>query len=176
MHSRSRIGRSLRPGESQFRHGPSAGRENFSTANELDQDVYELSDDFTWLRGKHTLTLGTKNEFFKFRNLFIRNSFGNYQFTTLDLFEQGLAQSFDYDFSLTGDPLQAARFRVRQFGFYAGDQWRPASNFTLTMGIRADIPTFPDKPTYNPSVDAAIGLRTDEVPTGVLWSPRVGFN
>ena len=46
----------------------------------------------------------------------------------------------------------------------------------MTAGIRADIPTFPDKPTYNPSVDAAIGLRTDEVPTGVLWSPRVGFN
>ncbi len=153
-----------------------AGRENFSTANELDQTVFELSDDFTWLKGKHTITLGTKNEFFKFRNLFIRNSFGNYQFNTLDLFEQGLAQSFDYDYSVTGDPLQAAKFRVRQFGFYAGDQWRPASNFTLTTGIRADIPTFPDKPTYNPSVDAAIGLRTDEVPTGVLWSPRIGFN
>ena len=127
-----------------------AGRENFSTANELDQTVYELSDDFTWLKGKHTITFGTKNEFFKFRNLFIRNSFGNYQFSNLDLFEQGLAQSYDYDFSLTGDPLQAARFRVRQYGFYAGDQWRPASNFTLTMGLRADIPTFPDKPTHNP--------------------------
>ena len=153
-----------------------AGRENFSTANELDQTVYELSDDFTWLKGKHTLTIGTKNEFFKFRNLFIRNSFGRYEFANLDLFEQGLAQSYDYDFSLTGDPLQAARFRVRQFGFYAGDQWRPASNMTLTLGVRADIPTFPDRPTYNPSVDAAIGLRTDEVPSGVLWSPRVGFN
>jgi len=153
-----------------------AGRENFSTANELDQDVYELSDDFTWLKGKHTITVGTKNEFFRFRNLFIRNAFGNYQFNNLDLFEQGLAQSFDYDFSLTGDPLQAARFQVRQFGFYAGDQWRPASNFTLTMGVRADIPTFPDRPTRNPVTEAAVGLRTDEVPTGVLWSPRVGFN
>jgi hypothetical protein len=153
-----------------------AGRENFSTANELDQNVYELSDDFTWLLGKHTLTLGTKNEFFKFRNLFIRNSFGRYEFANLDLFEQGLAQSYDFDFSLTSDPLQSARFRVRQFGFYAGDQWRPASNFTLTLGVRADIPTFPDKPTHNPAVESALGLRTDEVPTGVLWSPRVGFN
>jgi hypothetical protein len=154
----------------------SVRRENFSTANELDQDVYELSDDFTWLRGKHTITLGTKNEFFKFRNLFIRDNFGNYVFNSLDLFEQGLAQSFDYSFSLTGNPQQSARFRVRQFGFYAGDQWRPANNFTLTLGVRADIPTFPDRPTRNPLTETSVGLRTDEVPSGVLWSPRVGFN
>ena len=153
-----------------------AGRENFSTANELDQDVYELSDDFTWLRGNHTLTIGTKNEFFKFRNLFIRNSFGNYRFASLDLFEQGLAQSYDFDFSLTGDPEQPARFRVRQFGFYAGDQWRPMSNLTLTMGVRADIPTFPDRPTRNPLTEERLNLRTDTAPSGVLWSPRIGFN
>jgi hypothetical protein len=153
-----------------------AGRENFSTANELDQDVYELTDDFTWLRGSHTFTVGTHNEFFKFRNLFIRDNFGNYSFNSLDLFEQGLAQSFDYSFSVTGDPRQSARFRVRQFGFYAGDQWRPMNNLTLTFGVRADLPTFPDKPTANPASEAAFNLRTDEVPEGVLWSPRAGFN
>ena len=153
-----------------------AGRENFSTANELDQDIYELNNDFTWLRGNHTITVGTHNEFFKFRNLFIRDNFGNYVFDSLDLFEQGLAQSFDYSFSLTGNPRQPAQFRIRQFGFYAGDQWRPTSQLTLTYGIRADIPTFPDKPTRNPASEEAFGLRTDEVPGGVLWSPRVGFN
>jgi len=153
-----------------------AGRENFSTANELDQDVYEFTDDLTWLKGKHALTVGTHNEFFKFRNLFIRDNFGNYGFDNLDLFEQGLAQSYDYSFSLTGDPKQSARFRVRQYGFYAGDQWRPTSNFTLTLGVRADIPTFPDKPTRNPLTESTVGYRTDEVPGGVLWSPRVGFN
>ena len=153
-----------------------AGRENFSTANELDQDVFELNDDLTLLRGRHTFTIGTHNEFFKFRNLFIRDSFGNYQFNSLDLFEQGLAQSYDYSFSLTGDPQQSAKFRVRQFGFYVGDQWRPASNFTLTVGLRADIPTFPDKPTNNPQTEAALGLSTAEVPSGIQWSPRVGFN
>jgi hypothetical protein len=153
-----------------------AGRENFSSANELDQDVYELSDDFTWMRGNHTFTLGTKNEFFKFRNLFIRNAFGNYRFANLDLFEQGLAQSYDFDYSLTNDPQQSARFRVRQFGFYAGDQWRPMSNLTLTMGVRADIPTFPDRPTHNPTVLATLNRNTDEAPSGILWSPRIGFN
>ena len=153
-----------------------AGRENFSTANELDQDVFEINNDFTWLRGNHTLTLGTHNEFFDFRNLFIRDNFGNYTFNNLDLFDQGLAQAFDYSFSLTGDPRQPAEFRVRQYGFYVGDQWRPLSELTLTMGVRADIPTFPDKPTANPASVAAFGLATDVVPEGILWSPRIGFN
>jgi hypothetical protein len=153
-----------------------AGRENFSTANELDQDVYELTDDFTMLKGKHTFTFGTHNEFFRFRNQFIRDSFGNYRFASLDMLDQGLAQSYDYSFSLTSDPLQSAKFRVRQFGFYAGDQWRPLTNLSLTYGVRADIPTFPDKPTANPLTVSSYGYRTDEVPSSVMWSPRVGFN
>lgn len=153
-----------------------AGTENFSTANELDQDVYEITDDYTLLKGRHTFTLGTHNEFFKFRNLFIRDNFGNYQFNSLDLFEQGLAQSFDYSFSTTGDPRQSARFRVRQYGAYAGDQWRATGNLTVTLGVRVDAPTFPDKPTANPLAEASFGLKTDEVPTSVMWSPRVGFN
>ena len=153
-----------------------AGRENFSTANELDQDVYELTDDFTLLKGRHTFTFGTHNEFFRFRNQFIRDSFGSYRFASLDLLDQGFAGSYDYSFSLTGDPLQSAKFRVRQFGFYAGDQWRAATNLTLTYGVRADIPTFPDKPTANPLTVSSYGYQTDEVPSSVLWSPRVGFN
>ena len=153
-----------------------AGRENFSTANELDQDVYEFTDDFTWLRGRHAFTFGTHNEFFKFRNLFIRDNFGSYTFDSLDFFDQGQAQVYDYSFSLTADPQQSAKFRVRQFGFYVGDQWRPSGNLTVTLGVRADIPTFPDKPTRNPLTESSVNYRTDEVPGSVLWSPRVGFN
>lgn len=153
-----------------------AGRENFSTANELDQDVMELTNDLTWLKGQHTITVGTHNEFFDFRNLFIRDNFGNYSFDTLELFEQGLAQSFDYSFSVTDNPRQPAEFRVRQFGFYAGDQWRVNPRLTVTYGARVDIPTFPDKPTANPLAVDTFGLATDVVPEGVLWSPRAGFN
>ena len=39
-------------------------------------------------------------------------------------------------------------------------------NLTLTYGIRADVPTFPEKPTANPLTVSALGLKTDEVPSG----------
>ena len=67
------------------------GRETFSTANELDQDIVELTNDFTVQKGRHTWTIGTHNEFFKFRNLFIRDNFGSYRFSSVTNFEAGLA-------------------------------------------------------------------------------------
>ena len=152
-----------------------AGRENFSSANELDVDVLEITNDYTRVWGSHTVVFGTHNEFFKFRNLFIRDAFGNYTFTSLDLFEQGLAASYDHSFSVTSDPRQAARFNVNQFGFYLGDQWRPGSRVTATFGVRLDLPRFPDKPTANPDAVAIYGFSTDEVPNQQLWSPRAGF-
>lgn len=153
-----------------------AGRENFSTANELDQDIIEVTDDFTLTRGNHTITIGTHNEFFKFRNLFIRDNFGSYRFSSLDNFERGLAQQYDYSFSATSDPKQPARFKINQFGFYAGDTWRVKSNLTLTYGVRLDIPNFPDTPTANPAAVTNFGFATDVVPSPKMWSPRAGFN
>ena len=55
--------------------------------------------------------------------------------------------------------------------------------FTVTGGVRADIPTLPDHPSQNDTLTNALaaaglpGIRTDVVPkTRVLLSPRLGFN
>ena len=160
------------PGRQQLR----AGTENFSVQNELDQSVIELTDDLTVLKGRHSFTFGTHNEFFKFRNLFIRDNWGTYRFSSLDNFAAGIAGGYDFSFSNTSDPQQAARFSVRQFGFYAGDQWRLAPNFTLTYGARLDIPNFPDKPSANPVAVANFGYATDVAPAPKMFSPRAGFN
>jgi carboxypeptidase family protein len=153
-----------------------AGTENFSSRNALDQDIIEITDDYTMVWRNHTFTFGTHNEFFKFDNLFIRDNFGNYQFSSLDLFEQGMAQSYDFSFSVTANPLESADFAVNQFGFYGGDQWRVGNQLSVTYGVRVDLPVFPDKPTRNPFSETTFGYRTDVVPQSRLWSPRVGFN
>jgi hypothetical protein len=152
------------------------GTEQFSARNRLDQDILEINDDLTLVHGQHQWTFGTHNEFFKFDNLFIRDNFGTYDFNSIDLFEQGIAQQYDYSFSQTSDPLQAAKFSVYQLGFYAGDVWRLRSNFTVTYGLRLDVPIFPDDPLPNPTVQSLYGIRTDIVPHSRTWSPRVGFN
>jgi hypothetical protein len=154
-----------------------AGSEPFSTNNELDQDILEITNDFTWLRGNHTFTFGTHNELFSFRNLFIQNGFGSYQFATLDDFVAG-RPARAYDFTVVNEGRAPAQeFDVNQLGFYAGDQWRATPQLTLVYGVRVDIPLFPDDPSSNPRTQALYGFRTDELPSGKeLISPRIGFN
>jgi hypothetical protein len=153
-----------------------AGTEQFSPRNAIDQDIIEINDAFTILKGRHTFTVGTHNEFLDLKNLFIRDNFGTYYFSSIENFEAGRAQQFDHSFSATSDPLQRAAFKVRQWGFYAGDSWRPLSAMTLTYGVRLDAPTFPKKPNANPVSVANFGFATDVVPSSVQWSPRVGIN
>ncbi|HPW20794.1 MAG TPA: TonB-dependent receptor [Vicinamibacterales bacterium] len=152
------------------------GTEYSSHANQLNQDIIEVTDDVTMVLGNHTVSVGTHNEFYKFYNLFIQYAFGGYRFNSVANFEAGLAQSYNYNFSNTSNPKQAADFPVYQFGFYAGDKWRARSNFTLTYGVRVDIPRFSEKPNANPVAVANFGYKTDNVPAPVMWSPRVGFN
>lgn len=153
------------------------GTEPFSTENALDQDILEITDDFTWIRGNHTFVIGTHNELFTFENLFIQNSFGAYQFSTLDSFLNNLpARQWDFTIVPPGQS-RTQKFDVTQLGFYVGDQWAVRPDLSLTYGLRVDIPYFPDEPTRNPFTEATYGFRTDEMPDGEqLWQPRLGFN
>jgi hypothetical protein len=153
-----------------------AGTEQFSAKNRLDQDILEINDAFTLMKGKHTFTIGTHNEFLDLANLFIRDNFGTYTFTSIDNFERGLAQSYNRSFSATSDANQTAAFKVRQLGFYVGDSWRTRQNMTVTYGLRVDAPSFPTKPNANAVSVANFGFATDIVPNHVEYSPRVGVN
>ncbi|MCG6947834.1 MAG: TonB-dependent receptor [Acidobacteria bacterium] len=152
------------------------GSENYSTFNELDTDITEITDDFTFFAGDHEIILGTHNEIYSFRNLFIQNGFGGYSFDDLDAWYAGTAYRYDYTYA--NDPNNPAdTFDTYQLGFYAGDTWRVRPNFTLVGGLRVDIPFFPDTPLFNQGVYDDFGVRTDSIPDGnMLWSPRIGFN
>jgi hypothetical protein len=152
------------------------GTEYSSHANALNQDIIQVSDDITMVKGNHTLTFGTQNEFYSFYNLFIQYLYGGYRFNSITNWSNGIAQSYNHNFSNTSDPEQAAEFSVMQFGFYAGDKWRVKSNFTLTYGARLDLPYFPDKPRENPIAMTDFGYSTSTVPSATMFSPRVGFN
>jgi hypothetical protein len=153
-----------------------AGGEQYSTHNFLNQDVFELTDNFTMFRGDHTITLGTHNEFFDFENMFIPNGFGAYEFSSVADFATGISRRYRITRPQEGqDPV--ARFGVQQIGLYAGDQWAVRPNFTLNYGLRVDAVYLPDSPGYNPLVMETFGYSTSEMPDGEqVWAPRVGFN
>ncbi|MET0634710.1 MAG: carboxypeptidase regulatory-like domain-containing protein [Chitinophagaceae bacterium] len=157
------------------------GSERSSTANELDQDIFEITDNVKLFKGKHTFTFGTHNEFFKFRNLFINNLNGRWRFANQANFNSNQPRQFDVTFSANkaADPRPAAEFKAAQYGFYAQDEFQVNPKFRLTYGVRLDIPQIITKPAFNPVVDSTFGSRfsTTNTPDGqLLFAPRVGFN
>ena len=152
-----------------------AGAENSSQGTEVDQDVIEITDNFTMPVGSHRLTAGSKNEIYRIRNLFAQNSYGVWEFSSLDSLANGTASRYQAGVGL-GGPIDA-RFDAAQLGLYVQDRWQVNDRFVLTAGLRLDVPLIFDEPPENPSVLATYGRHTDQVPSGnVQWSPRIGFN
>ncbi|MCP2043495.1 hypothetical protein L1278_001532 [Pontibacter sp. HSC-36F09] len=164
----------------------SLGSEPFSAQNQLDQDVLTITDNFNLFLGKHTITLGTHNEFYKTYNLFIRQEFGAYTYNSLEAFEaigtpaETAPGEFFRNYSRTDNRQQGAEFSAFQLGFYAQDEYAVLNNLKLTAGIRLDIPTFNDEPAANEEFNEAFasrGLATDKTPGAqFMLSPRVGVN
>ncbi|MDB4880505.1 MAG: putative oar protein, partial [Gemmatimonadetes bacterium] len=156
-----------------------AGTENSSQGNALDQDIFEITNNFTFPVGTHRFTIGTKNEFFKVRNVFSQNSLGNYFFNSLDSLELGRPNNATLGIKVNpADPSDgAARFNARTLGFYAMDEWQATPNLSLQYGLRADLPGLTSQPGTNPLLRDSLGINTSNVPKNVLqWSPRFGFN
>ena len=157
-----------------------AGTEQYSGANALDQDIIEITDNLTWYMGKHTFTIGTHNEIFNFANLYIRNYYGYWEFSSLDNFAIGKASRYNHDFYNLGTDSKEkwwAEFGVMQLGGYVGDNWAVLPNLKLTIGLRLDMPIVNDTPSANAIVEQIYGIKTDQVASGnMMYSPRLGFN
>lgn len=171
------------------------GSEQFSTANQLDQDIFTITDNFKIYSGNHTFTIGTHNEFYSIYNLFIPQNYGSYEFASIDAFIGGenaaeLFRNYSLVDGITGDgSAAAAEFNAFQLGFYLQDEWVLSDRFTLTGGIRLDIPVISDDPVHDPTFETetlpllarqyavANDVVANAAPDGqLMWSPRVGFN
>ena len=162
------------------------GTEYSSGANSMSSDTYTISDNVSIFAGNHNITVGTHNEIYRFNNLFLQYAFGGYTYNSLADFFSGKVSQFNYryaDPNVTGsdDPTWKATTYAAQFGLYAQDEWKPTRDFTLTYGVRMDIPVLLNKPTANEGfnsseLSASTGEKVGVTPKATpLFSPRVGF-
>jgi hypothetical protein len=168
----------------------SFGYEPFSANNKLNTNIFQISDNLTIFAKKHTITIGTYNEFYKFQNGFAPNFYGGYQFSSLANFYAAAnsetaftAQQYLLRYTATpGAPFPLVEVKAMQLGLYAQDEFAMTKNFKLTLGVRADLPiinTDIEENTQTTGFTFRDGekINTSEVQKNrVLWSPRIGFN
>ncbi len=172
------------------------GSEQFSTANILEQKIFTLTDNFKLYKGKHTWTFGTHNEFYDIRNVFLAWNFGEYEYNSLNDFLTGApAAGYTRVYSLVdnvaGDETAAAaEFNAMQLGLYVQDEIAFNNKFTLTAGLRMDVPFITDDPEEAPRFNDEVlprllaaypefegDVEAGKAPDGqIMLSPRVGFD
>lgn len=165
----------------------SFGMDPYTNNNKVVNDVYTITDNFTYFKGEHTITAGVSYEFQKVGNMFMPASNSYYVYDSLDAFLTNKAPSyFAYTYSLVpGKPaVYSAELKVGQLGIYAQDEIN-LGKLKLTAGLRLDKAIYGDNPLENPAATALdfydedgniTHYNTGKWPSApILFSPRVGF-
>lgn len=180
----------------------SFGSEPFTPNNELRYKSFQIQDNLTFYKGSHTITTGLSYEKYESENVFFPGSQSAYVYNSLADFYAD-ANGYLANPNRTTSPVSLRRFQVRwsnvpgldkpvqplevqYVGFYGQDQWKLRDNFTLTYGLRLDVPFFGETGFTNPAANAltfrdetgaSVQYQTQKLPDpNILWSPRAGFN
>ena len=164
-----------------------AGHEPFSIHNILDQDVLQLTNNFSYFLDRHVVTAGVNVEYFSFFNSFnlfrhgffpAQSTFGSVgdflAATNPDLAlctgaegeEQGATCRIDLRGQVTPETavFKGENIRVGQVGFYVQDEFNVSPQLRLTGGLRVDFPLYFSEPEANPFSTGLSLLDEDDDP------------
>ena len=162
-----------------------AGHEPFSINNRLDQNVYQINDNFNIYTGKHTITLGGSLERFDFNNSFNLTGYGARVFfpdIPIGDFETFI-NSGDFDAEVQGakdafsnnnqnNTWALAETNLGQFALYAQDEWELSPKFILTAGVRMDMPLYFDT---KEKIEENIARNGGLIDSGGVYAPGIEY-
>ena len=135
-----------------------AGHEPFSIHNRLNQDAFQVTNDFNLYKKNHSFTFGASFESFKFGNSFNLTGYAATLFSDADIqtFKDSVPVSGAYVFgaypldvdvataksAAAADQWSWYYLTVGQFSAYAQDEWQVNNKFRLTIGLRTDMPVY----------------------------------
>ena len=154
------------------------GTSPYSGCNMLNQDIYILSDNVSFSRGKHDITVGTSNEIYRADNLYLANARGTYTYASLEDFQNDKATQYAYGYFASGK--RNPPVTTGQFAVYAQDEIGFSNHLKFSFGLRLDIPVMFDTPIVNEEFNASdfakMGTKTGDIPRAqILLSPRIGI-
>jgi hypothetical protein len=131
---------------------------------DMHQKTTEFTDNFTLIKGKHTFTFGTHNEFYNITYNFVNAWNGRDAFPSIAAFLASNPSRVRANFNYTDDSRDyilahpSAKFNVDLLSLYGQDEIQLTDNFKLTAGIRFD---YADVPTKQPLSDKTTGATVD---------------
>src|ERR1035437_1506288 len=140
------------------------------------QNQYQLTDNVSWTKGKHSLKMGFDGWKQISPQSFTQRSRGDYEWNYLS----------DYLFDYNPDSLAerslggAEYYGDRIFaGLYVNDSWKATSHLTVNVGVRYEYQTVPHSEqlqTIN-AISSVPGVLVFQKPTamGNAWMPRIGL-
>ena len=177
----------------------SFGFEPFTAGNILNTDTYQFGDNFTAYLGKHSVTVGTYNEHYRFKNGFAPNFNSTYRFNSLEDFYNNNGFSYDrnsgnltplaatatrvvpaqfllqYGANPTGE-LPFAGINATQLGLYIQDEYSPLSNLRITVGLRGDLPIITSDVAQNYAVSGGVDPANQVSYPGLSFRDGVRIN
>ena len=131
-----------------------------------------MSDELSWLPGdaSHRIKLGGLLNASRFDQDVTNNREGVFTFNSLEDLENNQPAFF----SRTLAPTERTGSAVHP-SLYLGDTWRKSRALQVSYGVRLEGSVYGGAPAENMQVDSAFGLRTNDFPSEIHLSPRVGF-
>src|SRR6202521_613651 len=142
------------------------------------QNIYTLSDDMNWIRGKHAFKFGVLLNRFNESSQATNSFNGQIIYNTVSDFLRGNPLQVEFPPSFATENRD---FIFNTYGLYAQDDWRVKSRLTLNLGLRYEFMNTPHE--LNGRQSRMLNDFTDPFTLGPViqnnslrnFSPRVGL-
>lgn len=144
------------------------------------QRSYTLKDGYSLAKANHSFRLGGEWTYYQYNvNSCSGACNGDFFFANIEQFLRGVPRRVEV--MLPGGDVVERDLRQHMLGVYLQDNWRPASTFTLNLGLRYEFASVPRE--VENRVGNLVNFFDPEVTVGTLFknptkksfSPRVGF-
>ena len=155
--------------------GVTLGPASYLPRVEPNENRNQFADEATWIKGAHTIKFGADIANTNDNTYYMSNAFGSYTYQKVTDFALDYSgatstrhwQTYSQAF---GNPVVNAT--IREYGFYAQDQWRASEKLSLTLGLRYEYSQVPQPPVTNPDWPL-----TGTIHAGPLnFAPRIGIS
>lgn len=149
-----------------------------NTPRRLTQNSFQLSDQFTLTRARHTLSMGAQLERLQYNVVSASQLRGEFRFAGFGDFLQARASTFEG--VMPGAKDFTRGYRQTLAGFFVQDSWRLAPRLVLYLGLRHEFVTVPTEQhgrmnNLRDYMDRTITLGAPFVTEKRAITPRAGF-